>query len=307
MTAARLRVYDPGNLQPPTPSRPTINDVIDRYWSHATANERFSERAHADRDALFNDLCDALGDKFVDECCGNDLQTWIGAHKGWKSSSTKRSKANWVKAAFNWAALEAGLIKANPFRLVSYEEGDPREPVDDADFWAIYKLADRGFRWLMLFLRISGCRVGEASALTWGMVDFKKGIATLQKHKTRKKTKKPRLMFLTKEALKLLRYMGRKAKDAGRDDFIFTNQLGNPWTKSTLDTKWSRLRKKAKVTDKAMIHGIRHAFGTRKCSRPGANIKLVSLAMGHSSVTTTEKFYCHLNDKIEAIRAELEN
>jgi integrase len=54
-----------------------------------------------------------------------------------------------------------------------------------------------------------------------------------------------------------------------------------------------------------VLHSIRHAFGTRHAKKAGGNIKLVSMAMGHSSVLTTEKYYVHLSKDAEAIRREI--
>jgi len=281
-----------------------VREVVEGFWLHAQANNRFVPRAAAERRKIFDDFVSVFGDWRVADCCGYDLEQWIDGHTDWKSSSTRRSRANWIKAAFNWAA-RGKLTDENPFAAVTYAEEEPRQPVSDQDFWKIYKLSDRRFRLFLLFLRLVGCRAGEASALDWSMIDFSLGIAVIQKHKSRKKTKKPRTLVLTVPAMKLLKWMRQRATDL--TGAVFTNRKGRRWTKSTLDTKWSRLRDRTGVTKEAMIHGIRHAFGTKHCKPRGANIKLVSLAMGHSSVAITEKYYAHLDGEIEAIRDGIED
>jgi integrase/recombinase XerC len=62
------------------------------------------------------------------------------------------------------------------------------------------------------------------------------------------------------------------------------------------------MKKRGLVSTDASLHGLRHQFGTQAVAN-GAPIKLVAQALGHASVTTTERYYCSISGEVEAIRA----
>src|SRR5262249_33781099 len=65
-------------------------------------------------------------------------------------------------------------------------------------------------------------------------------------------------------------------------------------TESGVKTRWRRMKRKAGITD-FRPHDFRHDFGTKLLRQTG-NLKLVSRAMNHASVTTTAK-YAHVADQ----------
>ena len=86
---------------------------------------------------------------------------------------------------------------------------------------------------------------------------------------------------------------------------IFRNEFNRRWCKESLNQKVDRLRQRAKVPQDVVLHGIRHAVGTRFV-KENRNIKFVSMFLGHNSVATTEKYYTHLGREADAIRNELQ-
>ncbi|HLF96979.1 MAG TPA: site-specific integrase, partial [Methylococcaceae bacterium] len=156
-------------------------------------------------------------------------------------------------------------------------------------------------RRFLLFLRDVGCRPGEAREILWDEIDWDLGAVVKLRHKTRKKTKRSRVIPLTTSILAMLRWMRERCDGSGE---VFRTNRGDPWTKSALVQKWDRLRKKAGVPKVLCLHGIRHQFGTAAV-KGGGNVKLISLAMGHSSVSTTERYYLHLDGELEAMKREM--
>ncbi len=278
----------------------TVGAVVDRFLAHARATQRYCPEALADRQRALLEFAAHLGKLSPLECCPDDLAQWIEAHPQWKASNTKRARCQWVQTCFTWA-VKVGRLARNPFAGLVYEEGEPRGATDDAHLARMMERANLGMRRLLWFQRQTGCRPCELRKVLWEEVDWARGCIVHWKHKTRRKTRKPRLIPLSAEVLDLLR---RMLSEGGTGE-IFRNAKGNPWKKQALVLHWQRLRARAHCPRSATMHGIRHRAAT-EAIRNGGNIKLVSLGLGHASVTTTERYYCHLTDEVDAVRRELE-
>ncbi len=281
----------------------TVRAVIDRFLLHALATNRYCPEALAERQRALFAFADHMGDRLVADCCADHLGEWIESNPAWKATNTRRSKAHQVNAAFNWA-IRVGRITRNPFLGLSYEEGEPRQATPDKFFDLVIQHASLRMRRMLFFMRETGCRPCELRKILWQELDWDKGVIAHVKHKTRKKTKKPRLIVLTPEALDTLRHVRADCDGAGE---IFRNARGEPWKKQALVLHWQRLRTKAKIpkdAKNATMHGVRHQVGTQAVKN-GANIKLVSLGLGHASVTTTERYYVQVDQEIDAIRREM--
>jgi integrase len=110
---------------------------------------------------------------------------------------------------FSWA-VEVDLIDRSPCAGLRMEDGDTeREPMEDDDFRALMRHSPPTLRRLLLFCWATGCRGCEVRKLKWGDIDFGRRIATLRKHKTRKRTRKPRIIYLNDTVLRLLAWMQR--------------------------------------------------------------------------------------------------
>lgn len=273
--------------------------VVERFLSHSVSTGRYCPQALAERQtdlrAFARHLARPPGD-----CCADDLAAWIDSNPDWKASSTKRAKCAHVQTCFNWAA-RVGRLGANPFLGVAYDEGERRRATTDDLFDRAMQWADIGFQEMLLFLRATGCRPGEARAAQWQEVNWERRCIVLERHKSRKKTKKPRVIPLPPDAYNLLLSMRMVCDGTGA---IFRNGAGGPWKKPALVQKWARLRTRAGIPKWATLHGIRHQAATQAV-RQGGNLKLVSLGLGHASVAITERYYLALDNDVEAMSREM--
>lgn len=288
------------------PSGPTtIQSIVAAFLKRAESEGKYVPDALAERRRVLTDFADYMGAIAISDCSPDHVLDWIRAHPDWKTASTKKGKNQQVQACFNWAAnpVKGKKIAVNPFCGITFEESDPRRPMMESEFRALLRVSVVGFRRFLIFLWLTGCRAGEAREIVWDEIDWTSAVIVKQKHKTRKKTRKARVIYLTAPAVALLAHMRKQHPNAKGE--IFRNSCGRPWRKETLDTKILRLRRRIGLPDDVVLHGIRHAFGTRNAKKEGANIKLVSMAMGHSSTATTEKYYVHLDREAEAIRREI--
>ena len=299
-----------------------------------------------------------FGERRVIDCRAVELLAYMQAHEHlWKSAWTRLGRLAAIKRAFNWA-WDIGLINANPFMRVKVTgPRTRRKPMSDEHYQSILRNSPPAWRRFVVFLRFTGARTAEGSALRWRHIDLARGVAVLLEHKTAKKTGKPRIIPLSPVVVKLLVWMrthrqasvtgllekflangpkrikevcvymqhyGASARamhrariclgvekirvggngpkgyyeyrlpdnyivpaDPTLSDLVFTTSRGYPLNKSNMNCYIRRLRNRGVIPLGVSLYCLRHAYGTRGIKN-GVAIKLVSLAMGHASVETTE-------------------
>jgi integrase len=283
----------------------TVREVIKLYQRNSANEKRHGPDALADRERTFKLFLawpiegKTIADLTVGECKAFHLRDFIDGHPTWKSASTRRAKANEIRAAFQWA-FEEERINRNPFLRVRYAEAPPRPPLKDDVFDDLVVCANKRFERAVRFLRLTGCRLGELCGLTWAEVNFETRCVVIEKHKSRRYTNKPKVLPLVPAAVELLQSI-RKRQPAEYTGAVFLNNRATPWTRRTLGQTFRRMKKRGEINTPASLHGLRHQFGT-EAIKNGAPIKMVSLALGHSSCAVTERSYCHIEAGSEEVR-----
>lgn len=163
----------------------------------------------------------------------------------------------------------------------------------------IKKVDHKIYKYFFDFLFFTGCRQGEAIALTFN--DINKGIVTIKKTKIRgkekinsPKTKKSNRKIkidikLRFEIFKLKRYYNKKYKNFNNDFFVFG---GNRYLS---ESEIARRKNKAcelSHVKKIRIHDFRHSHITMLVSN-GVPINAVAERVGHKDISTTLNIYAH--------------
>lgn len=287
----------------------TVRDVVDRYLAHCAVVGRHSPEAAAERERTlrggakkaYPGFVEAVGDVALCDCSPAMLEDWIEGNPAWRSTSTRKAKANQVAAAFNWAAKRQSIAR-NPFAGVRYDEADPRPCLPDDVLDQLRTRANKPFERVLDFLRATGCRLSDLFRLRWEHVDLDKGLARLPFRKGKRRgCQKPKPLYLLPEAVELLRKMRLESNEGE----VFRNTQGRPWTRRTLGQQVNRLKRRLGIYCKASLHGIRHTVGTTAVKN-GTPIKFVSRLLGHSSSAITERFYVHDEDDVDSMRQAAE-
>lgn len=276
----------------------TVSELLALYLRHCAIESIHSPEARADRERVFRDFLAAHGDMAVSECKAFHLTDFVEANPRWRSVSTRRAKANYLRAAFAWAA-DGERIGRNPFRAVRYQEAERRPDMPDDVLTVLEKVSNGPFALAVRFLRWTGCRLSELCQATWDQFDLERGVWVIQRHKSRKKTGKPKVVALVSDAVELLRSVAHVANPGDR---VFVNNCGRPWTRKSLGQHLRYLKRRHGIDTPATLHGIRHRFGSCGVAA-GAPIKLIAQQLGHHSVQVTERYYVDLTREIEAMRA----
>lgn len=159
----------------------------------------------------------------------------------------------------------------------------------------------------------TGARAGEVVAWKWSDISFKKGIISIRRAESRHskrnkngekvkgydyiignvKTKNSRRdLPLTQNALKVLYLLKEWQKEHHiKTDWLFVNLDGQRITASILEQKYRRLWKHLGLTSgNGGLHCLRKTFCT-ELAKKGISIYELQKLMGHSDITTTQKYY----------------
>ena len=161
---------------------------------------------------------------------------------------------------------------------------------------------------LIVFLIYTGLRIGEAIALNWEDVNLDN--KTLSVHKSvsfvKNRNKESKIKYIQQQektktysserdislndiALKSLLQIKEKTFASG---FVFCKSNNKRFTHSAADKLMRAICRNAGL-DEFGVHVLRHTFASL-LFRKGVDVKIVSMLLGHSSVSITYNTYIHL-------------
>lgn len=217
-----------------------------------------------------------------------------------KESSTINRFISAVHSLFSYA-LKFNYIEINPALEVKHVKMPSKVPnfMTNAEVDQLCKapsvnelLWEKRDRCLFEFLYSSGCRVSEIAGLKLSdfMDSFHSALVTGKGNKQRK-------VFFEDDALASLRLylQDRKTvleREKGQTDFLFINQRGKPLTTGGIRYILSRYSGIEGTNHHVNPHAFRHTFATQLLNN-GADVRMVQEMLGHSSISTTQR-YTHI-------------
>jgi len=153
-----------------------------------------------------------------------------------------------------------------------------------------------------------GLRISEALALTVGQVwQHEHVVGRLEL--TRTKGDKPRAVPLNqpaKDALSALLKIKRERGERMDDDApLFVSRNGQRLVRAQAHNRLRRVYWSAGLTGKVTTHSLRKSFATRMHDR-GVKIREIQVLLGHSSVSTTQRYIDVRDDQLVDAVAMLE-
>ncbi len=154
-------------------------------------------------------------------------------------------------------------------------------------------------RFLFVLLWDAGVRIGEALGLRHQDIAAAECTVTivprLNDNRARSKSRQQRTVPVSAQTIRVWGdYLAAEYADLD-SDYVFVNLFagsrGQAWTYASVYDLVLRLRKRTGIDFDP--HWCRHAYATRAL-RDGVPIEVVSILMGHGSVTTTTSIYGHL-------------
>lgn len=206
----------------------------------------------------------------------------------YKNPAGRRAAIVSVKRALNWAA-DQELIPANPVKKIPSGKPPAREVYITPEQWAkVLNAVDDSdpFKEVLLFLKATGCRPGEATAAECRHVDLTRKVVVLgiDEWKCGRKTGKKRVIYLNDEALALVQLAYMRA---GQDGLLFRNRKGRAFSCNWIGSKCKRLGKK--LGFRFFAYAIRHTWTTDKLKQ-GVDVCTVAKLAGNSPEMVMEVY-----------------
>jgi len=309
------------------PSRSTLREFSDAWLARLDARAKFGEkpcaRTVADyRGTFARYILPTLGDVRLDELKAEhldalytDLQSRIAASgsKRGNGAHTVRATHAALRAALNQAVRQNRLAAAVTDRVKVPEQSKRDVRPLSPDEVVRFRDAARASKHAVLFdfLLATGCRPGEALALTWAEVDLDDGVARIRQSLSRPagkfelrepKTKRSRrAVALNADVVRELR-AHRKAQaelrlalgSAWRDrGLVFPNDIGDFADSQQLNRfAFKTVCRRAGLPPELSLYALRHTFATLALAN-GATVHEVAAAMGHTSPALVISTYGH--------------
>jgi len=308
----------------------TVSEMVTEYMEAKRA--RWSDRTAWNNEALYRrHVLPHLGAKRAAGIQPKDLRAYFKTlQAGGLGDSGQRQIHVLLSGAYK-RAVGDGLLRDNPAAYGRPERAARQAAKVKAftpDELGRFITAALEDRWALplVFLGLTGLRIGEALALTWEDYREVKGVQFVSVSKTwsefegkaytgaPKTAKGIRDVPLSEDAVALVEDMRRRVRlEAGShgngiSPYIFPSVDGRPMRQDTARSVMRRTCERAGVP-LLSPHALRHSVATFHLSE-GRDAVTVAALLGHAQTSTTLNIYAHaLPDKLRAMtlnRAALE-
>ncbi|NOQ30520.1 MAG: tyrosine-type recombinase/integrase, partial [Helicobacteraceae bacterium] len=182
-------------------------------------------------------------------------------------------------------AISNGLLTVNFISSLQFPKYDANryfslsEDKAKALVIEIMNLADNQQRIMFMFL-LRGRRAGEVLSLDWSNIDLDRKVYTIKDSQS--KIRQTLTFTLDDEIIEHLQYLQPK-----KTGLLFINNRGVV-PKEFSRSVWLKIKDNAGITD-MKLHDFRHLLGFTLVNN-NVPIELVSRALGHSKITTTQMY-----------------
>lgn len=298
--ASKLWVEIAAAEKPEAPTAP-VDTVVEAYLLHAL--KTVSAPTYVGYRFYLVRFCEMYGLDRVRELKPLHMTRWLDSQEGWGASGRRAAIAA-VKRCLNWAVAE-GIIDRNPLASVKRPPAKRREgTITDAEHSRMMSAADRAnrrtwtaFRPVLVALRHSGTRPGMVATVTAENVSADGSAWVFREHKTRQKTAKPLVVYLSP----CLQSLTRIAVAAHPKGPLFLNSRGEPWTSNAIRCRMRHLRRKLGLPANIVAYSFRHTFATNALVN-GLDVATVAELLGHRDVRMIAEHYGHLDKQKEYLK-----
>lgn len=175
------------------------------------------------------------------------------------------------------------------FPTITVPEAETKWLTQEEQEQILAQISHPVYRAYYLLLMRRGIRPGEARALQWKDIDFKKGVVTVKaamdvnQYRPSTKEKDIRYFPLPAEVAQILETFPRPI----RGGFVFTIK-GRPLTARMASSTWARAAKRAGISV-SCYQGTKHSLGTELVDR-GVSLEIIAAIYGHKSTQTTKRY-----------------
>ncbi|HWQ74710.1 MAG TPA: site-specific integrase [Syntrophomonas sp.] len=245
--------------------------------------------------APYNRAVDRYGDDPVKELTAPEIEALLQSMA--KQKFARKTVANQrlvLNLIFRSAVLD-GILKYNPCAEVKVPKGlktTPRQLPSDEELDVVKNGKNNPDGLLPYLILYTGCRRGEALALTYKDIDRKKKIITINKSVTyvgqQPSIKEPKTAAGIREIILLDKLAEVLPRGIG---LIFPGKKGELMHQAEYERRWKHWQDRVGVTLTA--HQLRHGYATM-LYEAGIPERDAMELLGHTDISLTHKVYTHI-------------
>jgi integrase len=271
-----------------------FSELVERWNSAAAATIKGTTVAFYRRHLKAN-LIPAFGAREISTIGRYDVESFLASKAGAYCRNTLRGMRVSLGKVMSWAVL-CGWLEKNPcsgVKLPQARSRITRTILRPEQTLAIASKLVEPYSTLVLFLAVTGLRVGEAVGIKWS--DFDGDVLRVRrriyegKADTTKTGKSQRDLPIPASLLSRMRSLGGS-------DWVFRSCADTPANPGNALKRYLRPAARELGIPIGGWHDFRHTLGTklRKC---GWSAKVRADILGHSSLQTTEGTYDHADQE----------
>jgi len=312
-----LASLDKGVYTPP--GKLTVADLLNQFLQ-GYAKTKCSQKTQDGYQMIAErHLIPALGHTLLKQLTPQAIQAYYGQACEKLSARTVHKHHRLLKQSLKYGVRQ-GYLGRNPCDLVDTPSWKPRpmRTLTPEELEGLLEVASSNRFYPVIYTAVStGLRQAELLGLRWRDIDLDlqsisvcqvlykhRGICEFKEPKT--SHSKRRVSMTAKLADYLSEYKGERESlslHLGRllkpDDLVFSNGEGKPIDPYVLSHNFARIVKQVGLRN-MRFHDLRHTFASLMLLM-GAKPKVISEALGHSSVAFTMDTYSHI---IEGMQSE---
>lgn len=289
----KLMATDPANL--PKPDKLLVATVCDLFLDHS--QKHHSPDTYANYRHFLQLFSNAYGRDLAAGMKPFHVTKFLDDHPNWNGA--RRHAVIAIRRAFSWSDQQ-GILAPNPLRSLRADRVKRRTRVWTKEEQAeiLGAIRDKQFKEFMTAMLETGCRPSEVARVTAADVNLDLGIWSFGEHKTAKKTRRARIVYLTPAMVEL----SRKLIGLYPEGPLFRGPRGKQaFSRQNIRCRFRRLRKKLPHLKHFVCYAARHTYATQALVN-GVGIAQVAELLGHTSTEMVSTTYGHLADQVTHMR-----
>lgn len=252
----------------------------------------------------FGEIKDYFAGQYIREITHKDINTYMQQLPRTYARKTCATRLNIINMIFKFAVVEE-LTTENPCSYITVPKGHHskkrRAPTQDEisrireSILVTHKSFPVGF--LAVFLLYTGCRKGEALALTFGDIDRENKRLSITKsvayNSNEPYLKKPKTEAGERSII-IPDYLMNIMPKGKKKDLLFCRERGKLMKKDFFDKAWKTWQKESGLDLTA--HQLRHGYATL-LHEADIDVKDAQSLLGHADASTTQNIYTEVSEK----------
>ena len=283
-------------------SGPLFTDVAEQW--HTEHWESLSPTTQQGYKFPFEEIKEYFVDKRIRQLTHKDINEYMKQLPKTYARKTCTNRLNILNMIFKYAVVE-DIITDNPCSYISVPKGHSskkRRAPTSGEIDLIKKSVGveyKGFPvgFLAVFLLYTGCRKGEALALTYADVDRKAMRIRVTKSvyyvNNEGRIKKPKTEAGNREII-IPNYLLPLIPKGNKSDYLFCRNKGELMKKDFFDKAWDNWREQTGLDLTA--HQLRHGYATL-LHEADVDVKDAQDLLGHADASTTQNIYTEVSSK----------